>query len=64
MIPPMMNFERTLPKHFLTKILHTKSILMSNFEAIIHQQIPNVTAQHHLSGPLNIDHLDPSTVII
>ena len=35
-IPPMMNFKSTLPKHVLTKILHTKPILTSHFEAIIH----------------------------
>ena len=33
MIRPMMNFKRTLPKHFLIKILHTKPILTWQFSS-------------------------------
>ena len=52
MIPPMMNFKRTLLKQFSTKISHTNPIFTSNFEAIIRQQSPIATAHHQLSGPI------------
>ena len=59
-----MYFKRTLLKQFLTKILYTKPILTSHFEAIIHQQILIATAHHQLSGPITHQHWPSEDIVV